>query len=269
MALLAQALLRDYPQYYGYFATERWSYRGISYRNHNRLLSSYEGMDGIKTGYIRASGFNLAASARRGQLRVVAVVFGGRTAASRNRHMADILDRAFSSQRGRHLIAHGSLPFEPPLPPHLPARRLAQTEVAAHVQPPAHAQTRHSERQGPVARRAATGAPMQLAPSATSPGEVGGDVPQVDAVNEPSGWAVQVGAFGSERDGRRALDAATAIVPDLLTPAMPVVLPLDTGSRTLYRARLYGLDSQTAAAACDRLMRSGGDCMTIAPESRL
>jgi D-alanyl-D-alanine carboxypeptidase len=123
---LARALRRDFPQYYHYFATERWRFRGQTYRNHNRLLGSYDGVDGLKTGYIRASGFNLAVSATRGRLSVIAIVFGGRTSQSRNAHMVDLLDRAFDSDRGEYLIAHGSMPFDPPAPPALPDRRIIQ-----------------------------------------------------------------------------------------------------------------------------------------------
>ncbi len=116
MGILARAMIHDFPREYAYFSTQNWRHRGTSYRNHNRLLGRYDGMDGIKTGYIRASGFNLVASARRGELRLIGVVFGGRTAASRNEHMADLLDRAFTSERGQHLIVHGSVPeFPPPI----------------------------------------------------------------------------------------------------------------------------------------------------------
>ena len=129
MARLAQALQVRFPHHYHYFNTRHWTFRGTTYRNHNRLLGRYDGVDGLKTGYIRASGFNLAASARRGELRVIAVVFGGRTAASRDSHMVDLLDRAFNSTRGRHLIAHGSVPFTPPIPDRSP--RGAPIQVAS------------------------------------------------------------------------------------------------------------------------------------------
>ncbi|TVR98719.1 MAG: D-alanyl-D-alanine carboxypeptidase [Rhodospirillales bacterium] len=95
MATLAVALLRDHRKYYGYFATRSFSFAGTSHQNHNRLLASYRGMDGIKTGYIRASGFNLVASAERNGRRLIGVVFGGQTAQSRNAHMAELLDRGF------------------------------------------------------------------------------------------------------------------------------------------------------------------------------
>jgi len=96
MATLARALIRDFPQYYGYFATSKFAYGGRSYANHNSLLKSYSGTDGIKTGYIRASGFNLVASAQRGGRRLIAVVFGGRTSRSRDSHMTELLNRGFA-----------------------------------------------------------------------------------------------------------------------------------------------------------------------------
>ncbi|MEM7443621.1 MAG: serine hydrolase [Pseudomonadota bacterium] len=130
MARLAQAVWQDFPQYYHYFDTETWTYRGTTHRNHNRLLGSYAGMDGLKTGYIRASGFNLAASAVRGELRLVAVMFGGESADERNRHVATILDNAFATDRAQYLIVHGSMPFVPPLPVRRPWNGLmAQAEA--------------------------------------------------------------------------------------------------------------------------------------------
>lgn len=96
MATLARAVLKDFPQYYGLFSVTEFHYRDRTYHNHNRLLDSYDGADGIKTGYTRASGFNLAASVERGDHRLIAVVFGGKTAKSRDRHTVKLLDRAFA-----------------------------------------------------------------------------------------------------------------------------------------------------------------------------
>ncbi len=96
MARLSLILIKQYPAYYHYFSTKNFTYRGKSYHSHNRLMSTYEGMDGLKTGYILASGFNLAASAKRQNRRLVGVVFGGKTWKSRNDHMASLLDRGFA-----------------------------------------------------------------------------------------------------------------------------------------------------------------------------
>jgi D-alanyl-D-alanine carboxypeptidase len=96
MAILARALVVDFPQYYHYFGTRAFYYRGAAHRNHNRMLFQYDGVDGIKTGFIRASGFNLVASAQRGGRRLIGVVFGARSPGERGRIMASLLDNGFS-----------------------------------------------------------------------------------------------------------------------------------------------------------------------------
>ena len=96
LMLLGAALLRDYPQYYHLFQTQFFSYGKKHYTNHNKLLSKYPGCDGIKTGYIRKSGFNLLTSAQRQGRRLIVVVMGGRTAKSRNQHTMKLLDQGFA-----------------------------------------------------------------------------------------------------------------------------------------------------------------------------
>jgi len=111
MSILARALLRDFPQYYHYFSTKTFKYRGVTHRTHNKLLKTYPGADGFKTGYIRASGFNLVASATRGGRRIIGVVFGGRSSRQRNQHMTTLLDKGFarlSKQMGTQLIAEAT-----------------------------------------------------------------------------------------------------------------------------------------------------------------
>jgi len=96
MAKMARYVIKRYPKYYSYFKTRNFTYKGKTYRNHNRLLGNYRGMDGFKTGYINASGFNLIASAKRDGRRIIGVVFGGRSGKTRNTHMASIMDKGFS-----------------------------------------------------------------------------------------------------------------------------------------------------------------------------
>lgn len=101
MYRLGKALLKHFPQYYPYFSTSRFQYRGRSFHNHNHLLENYYGADGIKTGFVNASGFNLVASARRNGVRLVGVVFGGNSSFRRDAHMRDILDDGFAQIEGR------------------------------------------------------------------------------------------------------------------------------------------------------------------------
>jgi D-alanyl-D-alanine carboxypeptidase len=90
-ATLGRAIQDRFPRYYRYFATSVFNYRGQSIRNHNRLLGNVEGVDGIKTGYTRASGFNLVSSMRRGNRHLIGVVLGGRSGGSRDATMRNLL----------------------------------------------------------------------------------------------------------------------------------------------------------------------------------
>ena len=105
MAILSQALMRDFPRYYRYFSTPSFTYNGITSLNHNKLMATYPGMDGLKTGYVYASGYNLAASAVQGNKRLIGVVFGGRTSASRNSTMRDLLDAGFERMKDPRVLA--------------------------------------------------------------------------------------------------------------------------------------------------------------------
>lgn len=101
MVTLGIRLQDDFPSHFKVFSTRRFTYAGSGYRNHNTLLYHYRGTEGIKTGYTRASGFNLVASVRRDGKHLVAAVFGGSSAGQRNATMRAILDRAFPKASAR------------------------------------------------------------------------------------------------------------------------------------------------------------------------
>jgi D-alanyl-D-alanine carboxypeptidase len=92
LVILGRSLQERFPKYYGYFSTHVFRYAGSTMRNHNHLLGRVEGMDGIKTGYTRASGFNLLTSVRRDGQHLVAVVLGGKSAGIRDKIMADLIE---------------------------------------------------------------------------------------------------------------------------------------------------------------------------------
>lgn len=96
MARLGIALRRDFPEYFPFFKTERFDFRGVTYTTHNRVMLRYDGADGIKTGYIRASGFNLVTSVEKKGYHIVAVVMGGSSGNARDDLMIDLLDRTFA-----------------------------------------------------------------------------------------------------------------------------------------------------------------------------
>ena len=93
MAKLGVAIRKNFPEFFYFFNKKTFVFNGIEYRNHNNLLGSYFGTDGIKTGYTNASGFNLVASVERNGQRIIGVVFGGKTARTRDKHMVKLLNK--------------------------------------------------------------------------------------------------------------------------------------------------------------------------------
>jgi D-alanyl-D-alanine carboxypeptidase len=159
-ALLGRAIQDRFPKYYGFFSTTRFFYRGNTIGNHNRLLGKVEGVDGIKTGYTNASGFNLVTSLRREGRHVVGVVLGGRTASSRDEKMRTLINdyvRVASSKRTAPVLAEAA----PPAP-----QRSAVQRIAAAVITPARAETAPATAAPavPLPRSApAVSAPIQVA----------------------------------------------------------------------------------------------------------
>jgi D-alanyl-D-alanine carboxypeptidase len=100
LTVLGRAIHEHFPKYWRYFQTHNFEYAGRNYRNHNRLLGRVEGVDGIKTGFTRASGFNLLTSARDGNRHIMAVVLGGRSGRIRDAQMASLVDSHLDSASG-------------------------------------------------------------------------------------------------------------------------------------------------------------------------
>jgi D-alanyl-D-alanine carboxypeptidase len=104
-ATLARAIQDRFPKYYRYFATEAFNFHGHTVHGHNHLLGSVEGVDGIKTGYTRASGFNLITNLRRGNRHLVGVVMGGRSGGSRDAIMRGLLAENLDKASGTRTVA--------------------------------------------------------------------------------------------------------------------------------------------------------------------
>ena len=104
MARLGIALRRDFPQYFPMFKIQSFSYDGVTYPGHNRVMARYAGADGIKTGYIRASGFNLVTSVRKDGYNLVAVIMGGSSSTARDNAMINMLDRTFAQLESKQKV---------------------------------------------------------------------------------------------------------------------------------------------------------------------
>lgn len=163
IATLSQALWHDFPEYYHYFQTPSFAWRRGSGRNHNRLLGQVEGVDGIKTGYTRASGFNLASMAERNGRRVIVVVLGGETATARDAQVAYLIEGAyqeFARREDPNAAAFASFP----------TRRLDAAPSALSVNSGGQDLSTHANSQGIIVE---TLAPVEAAAEPVGQGDEG------------------------------------------------------------------------------------------------
>ena len=113
LATLARHLAYDFPQYFPYFGTTGFTYKGVFYPTHDNLVGRYPGADGIKTGYVGASGFNLASSVVRDGVHLIGIVMGGRTAVRRDLEMMHLMDTEFTDIAANPtLVARGTVPWQ-------------------------------------------------------------------------------------------------------------------------------------------------------------
>ncbi|MFO8046820.1 MAG: serine hydrolase [Halomonas sp.] len=273
MATLSIRLMQDYPQYYPYFSRTSFTWQGKRVTGHNRLLGSYAGADGMKTGFIRASGFNVATSAVRNGRRLVSVVMGGFTAASRDTHMADLLDRGFvraslygrgdwvaqadfSGDRMNMTGAPAVAPATPVAPTRQPVRQLAslQSPEPLPSAQPSLPQTAQGSADDPIRELMTRAQPSSAQRSDT--------LHRLEPVGPSASWGVQVGAFSNPDNARQhASHAAGRLSQDLFNAR--VNIDEVNGSQTFFRARLVNLDENQAYRACRSLAREGMDCMVV------
>lgn len=171
MITLGMRLQDHFPNYYPLFATRSFGFNRATYRNHNTLLNSFQGIDGIKTGYTRMSGFNLVSSVRRGNRHVVGAVFGGSSAASRNAEMRTLLTRALArasttKTRKPQPMLIAKLKAPPQIAERPKRAELPQIAIAEAPKPFAAAAP-----QPPVDERAARQRPQPIAVAQVAPTE--------------------------------------------------------------------------------------------------
>lgn len=276
MSKLALYIIHDYSGYYHYFATSRFTYRGKSYHNHNRLMETYSGMDGFKTGYIGPSGFNLVASARRDGHRLIGVVFGGQSAASRNAHMKKLLDEGFAKLDT--VVMAKNVPIPGPKP--VDAIRMAaftpaageageEMEKWADLNPMLQNRTFQAiigegDYDPSETKRFETGL-MAIAANKDfhSESHDSSSLPVPPPVPGRDRWAIQVGAFESRVKTDLMIENARRTLSPDLAAASPVIVPLKTAKGWLFRGRLSGFTQEQAMRACAQL----DECLPISPQA--
>ncbi|KJF65725.1 serine hydrolase [Rhizobium nepotum] len=256
MARLGLALQRDFPKEYGLFAMESFSFRGKRIRGHNNLMYRYQGMDGIKTGYTNASGFNLVSAVNHNGRRVVGVVLGGKTARSRDTQMAALLEKAVPqasrSRNTEQLVASANVSrtFDGP-PAAVPLPMFAE------------------RREDPVAMQIATAnnemADMIQVSAIPKPAPANPSIAQ--STNQRSRWEVQIAATDSEAAARSLLANARSDIAGSYAGIAPYTEAVQSGSATLYRARFTGFEDQSSAvSACKELKAQSYACVVMTSE---
>ncbi|MBX5068524.1 D-alanyl-D-alanine carboxypeptidase family protein [Rhizobium lentis] len=257
MSTLGVALMKNYPNEYRLFSMASFNFRGKTVRGHNNLMYRYQGMDGIKTGYTNASGFNLVSAVRDGNRRVVGVVLGGRSARSRDSKMAALLDRYLgraSSSGGARLVASvgakesvevasASAASDVPVPLNAPrpvddlaAKSLAYADDAVV----------------PLERPVAMDEILNAGKTSKVPEKADGD------------WQIQISAAPSADAARALLAQAQSEGGAPLVSASPHTEAVGQGANRIYRARFVGFASRDAAlSACDALKQRSYDCMLL------
>jgi D-alanyl-D-alanine carboxypeptidase len=270
MATLGLRLMRDYPQYYPYFRQTAFSFKGRTIRGHNRLVGRFPGTDGIKTGYINASGFNLVTSTKRGDKRVVGVVLGATSAGRRNAHMMTIIARGLGRADGGNTIAALAGSSKGAINP-LARKQLAVTtkkqndadtdkDLLAAVAQEAAVETKEDEADtevavdesgGPKVLEAsiATGGATRKLPSAKT----------TDAVTVGSlpTYTVQIGTFNSKADAQTALSDMRAGAGDAYT------LAVKKNGKIAYRVMISGVTAKNAKLSCARASKLGKNCSVM------
>lgn len=228
MATLGIAIRKNHPKFFKLFKTKSFIYKGVKYTNHNNLLGSYSGTDGIKTGYTNASGFNLVASVERNGQRIIGVVFGGKKARSRDKHMVTLLNKYFKTSLSKPLVRIAK-PSE--LPKTRPKIVVAEKNIKNFNIPP----------------------------------EIINNIIPNDIEED---WFIQIGAFKNRLNAHKAARNARNIVPEQLgnLPAsLSKITKSSTNNNLqyLWRVRFVELAENQARSVCAELWTSGLSCIPL------
>ncbi|MEM8936213.1 MAG: D-alanyl-D-alanine carboxypeptidase [Pseudomonadota bacterium] len=271
MAILGQRVQQDFPQYFHYFSTKKFTYGGRTYSTHNSLVKTYAGADGIKTGYTNRSGYNLVTTADKNGNRLIGVVLGGRSGYTRDRHMRQILNNAFAAiaKNPRRVSAlHRNTPTPSIKPTALAALAKKKQAVALAAAPTP------SVKPAPSASDDVLGALIAAADTddfnefesyrmarASRAIDYLGEGDR-DSEDDGLNWDVQIGAYSSKTLAQKELERAVKR-GGLSDSARSVSPSRQDSGQTLFRARLTSLTEIEAAATCAHLQDKGVSCFVV------
>ncbi len=283
MATLGLRLMRDYPQYYPYFRVTSFRFRGTVIRTHNRLLGNFKGTDGIKTGYISASGFNLVTSTMRDGRRVVGVVMGSKSAGRRNAYMIAMLQKALGKAKSGKTIAALPGSAKGAVDPIVSMNEPAPPSVEATAPASAKAQDDGEKDTGTLAAVAAAAANEPEMPKVVAaelsqnkpiegPLESGSAAEPVEddplkSLNLGKAYSVQISAFDDKDAAVAAISKVKATAAAELKGKKAYTIAVKKGDSIEYRVVIGGLTAKSAKQSCAKVSKIGKTCAVILPQA--
>jgi D-alanyl-D-alanine carboxypeptidase len=281
MATLGLRLMRDFPQYYPYFRSTSFVFKGRVIRGHNRLVGRFPGTDGIKTGYTNASGFNLVTSTKRDGKRVVGVVLGARSSGARNAHMMTIISRALPRSKAGNTVAAAAGSSKGIINPLVKAKQM----VVAETQQPEAAPEQDKDLLAAVAAEAAietkeegeNEGPQVLEAKLEEPAQDDNKLPfavkpaskksgELIVASLPEAFTVQIGAFKNKKDAQTTLGNMRAAVGEDMKGKDAYTIAVKKGGKTTYRVMISGFSEKTAKQSCAKASKMGKACMVLNPQ---
>jgi len=228
MAILAQTILKEFPDMYRYFDTRTVSHDGQQLGTFNGFLGSFPGADGLKTGFTCGSGYNLVASAERDGRRLIGVVFGAGNGGARTAEMIRIMGEGFAEAAPADAVLLADLPNA----------------------------TEGTEAEGPPFRLPPT--ECELGASVAADGPLSNVLP---------GWAVVFGAYVTKEEAETVLDKSRGMLDGVLSNGRPAIVQRQTEGVSRYAALLVGLEQEDAQVACKYLWTANAYCLALNPET--
>ena len=263
IAILSRSVMRDYPQYYGYFSVKSFTFHGQTMTNHNGLLDKMPGVDGLKTGFINASGFNLSASAVRENHRLITVVMGGNTSSGRDHHVEDLLDIGFSVMHrraaGEKFAAQTA--FEPGAPAPLQFAEQSGGKISLSDTEVASLRAAANPARKPDVQVASAPVAAPTARLIRVKTDEDGDRHGRKTRGE---WRVQVGSYKLKSQAQAQLASVTRRYGEAIDGAHGAV---DEAGRRSFNVRFTGFSATSAKDVCHQMKAHGQACVTLPPES--
>lgn len=297
LAVLSQRVVQDFPQYWHYFQKSSFEWNGRTYRSHNKLVGKFEGADGLKTGYTRKSGYNLATTIERGDNRLIGIVLGGRSGATRDRHMREILNKAEAD-----IIVNPELISAVHRVKPMPSMKPTRLAELGGQWPPASAALASASDVGTapalegssafqleLAARAASftrtdesGLPtadnMQALIAQSEADRLNRQELQTVSLNDSMigegdidpefipaelAWSIQTGAYRDRSYAELEMADDLALIQPVAPQVLDRIIEAESAGHPLFRVRFIRLSQEQADRACGVIIADGGECFAM------